>query len=78
MNTKGKIIAAAVAGIAAGSVLGVLFAPNKGKDTRKKIKDKANDLAESVKNIVDKGKEKLHHLQGKTTDEAIDKIEPLS
>ena len=39
MNNTGKIITAVAAGAAAGAILGVLFAPDKGDDTRKKIVD---------------------------------------
>ena len=37
MNKKTKIIAAIAAGIAAGTILGMLFAPDKGSETRSKI-----------------------------------------
>jgi gas vesicle protein len=36
-------------GIAAGAVVGILFAPAKGTDTRKKIQQKGNDYADSLK-----------------------------
>jgi gas vesicle protein len=77
MNTKSKIATAAIAGIAAGSVLGVLFAPSKGKDTRKKLRDKSNEFAETAKSSFEKGKALLH-LKGKCNDATIDKVEPIS
>lgn len=60
MNNSGKIIAAAAAGIAAGAVLGILFAPNKGSETRKKISDTGKKLADEVKDRLNKGKEKTN------------------
>ncbi len=36
-------------GIAAGAILGILFAPAKGKDTRKQIAKKSNDYASELK-----------------------------
>lgn len=39
MNRTGKIITAFAAGAAAGAVLGILFAPGKGRETRKKINE---------------------------------------
>jgi len=48
MNAN-KIIIAVAAGAAAGALLGVLFAPAKGTDTRKKIAKTSRDLTDSVK-----------------------------
>ena len=45
----GKIIGGILAGIAAGAVLGFLFAPDKGSETRKKISKKGEDLAADLK-----------------------------
>jgi hypothetical protein len=63
MNNTGKIIAAMVAGAAAGAVMGVLFAPGKGSETRKKIKDKGAEIADEVKDKFRKGREKLNSLK---------------
>lgn len=49
MNTLSKIAIAAGAGLVAGGVLGVLFAPDKGENTRKKITDSGKKLTETVK-----------------------------
>lgn len=44
-----KVILGLLGGVAAGALLGVLFAPAEGKKTRKKILDKGNDFAEDMK-----------------------------
>ena len=48
MSTQ-KIITGVLLGAAAGAILGVLFAPDKGSKTRKKIADKGAGLAEDIK-----------------------------
>lgn len=49
MNS-GKVILGALAGLAAGALIGVLFAPNKGSESRGKIVKKGEDYLDSVKN----------------------------
>lgn len=48
-----KIVLGVIGGIAAGALLGVLFAPEKGKETRRKILSKTNDYAEGLKGKYD-------------------------
>ncbi|REH00499.1 YtxH domain-containing protein [Flavobacterium aquicola] len=47
--SAGKLILGILGGVAAGAILGVLFAPEEGKKTRKKIADKGNDFAGEIK-----------------------------
>ncbi|HMP94927.1 MAG TPA: YtxH domain-containing protein [Phnomibacter sp.] len=44
MNTTSKVLVGALAGLAAGVVVGVLTAPDKGKDTRAKLAKQAGKL----------------------------------
>lgn len=46
---SGKVLLGALAGIATGAVLGILFAPDKGSNTRKKIAEKGKDAAGNLK-----------------------------
>lgn len=50
--SSSKMITGILAGAAVGAILGVLFAPDKGSDTRKKIANKAGDITDSVKNSI--------------------------
>ncbi len=49
MDTKSKVIFGVLAGAAAGALLGVLFAPDKGSETRRKIAESGGDLSETCK-----------------------------
>jgi len=46
---SGKVVLGALAGIAAGALIGVLFAPDKGSESRSKIVKKGEDYLDSVK-----------------------------
>lgn len=48
-----NFLAGILGGIAAGAILGVLFAPDKGTETRRKIVEKGNELAGNFKSNVD-------------------------
>lgn len=47
--SAGKIFLGVVAGAAAGALLGVLFAPDKGTETRRKIIDSSDSYARNIK-----------------------------
>ena len=67
-----KILLSFVAGAAVGAVVGILFAPDKGTETRRKISDKSNDLANSLKNnfneFVDGVKDKFSSMKETAVD----------
>lgn len=52
MNTVAKIAIAAGAGLLAGGVLGILFAPDKGVNTRKKIAEGGKKFTDAVQEKV--------------------------
>ena len=63
MNNTGKILVAIVAGAAVGAILGVLFAPDKGSETRRKISEQGEKLADSIKDKFCGAKEKFNDLK---------------
>lgn len=66
-NDSIKLISALLIGAALGGVLGILFAPQKGSDTRKDISRKGGDVAESLKHkfseLLDSMSEKFQHVK---------------
>jgi gas vesicle protein len=48
-----------LAGLGIGIGLGILFAPMSGEETRSNLSQRASDLADSARDVVDQGRERL-------------------
>ena len=59
MKNAGKVLAALGIGALAGAILGVLYAPDKGSETRKKISSKAGEYADKIKGMKDTATDKF-------------------
>ena len=68
--SKTKTLLGFAAGAAIGALAGILLAPEKGSDTRKKISNKTSDLADAVKNSFG---EYIEHME----EEAKSKINTM-
>jgi len=72
--SSGKVVLALLAGVAAGAVLGILFAPDKGSETRKKLSGEGDDLKESMKEkfnqFLDDISEKYENVKEEDADPA--------
>jgi len=70
-NNTGKMIGALLLGAAIGGALGILFAPDKGSETRKKIAGKTNDLTDSLKekfnSLLEEAKKEIEAAKEKTS-----------
>jgi gas vesicle protein len=67
MTSTSKIILGVVGAAAVGVAIGMLLAPEKGADIRKKISDTAGDLAGKVTDLISTGKEKLQEVANTVT-----------
>ena len=70
MANNGKLIAALLLGAAAGATLGVLFAPDKGSETRRRLADRASELGDGLNERLNKGKEMLGDLKDRFSSKA--------
>jgi gas vesicle protein len=57
-----------IRGVAVGFILGVLYAPARGKDTRRKISEKASDIKDKVKNTYETVSDTVTTVKNKTSE----------
>jgi gas vesicle protein len=63
MNKASKILLVLGASVAVGAALGVLYAPDEGSETRKKIVKRSKKLVGVVSDSIDDGKESLEEIK---------------
>ena len=84
MNNNSKVLVGLLAGLAAGAALGLLFAPEKGTETRDRLSQSLKDLGDSIKDkaadeinalanlkdkVVSSVKSKLHGVEEEFADD---------
>lgn len=73
MKTSTKFIIGLTIAAAAGAAIGMLLAPEKGKDLQKKLKDEAEDLLSQFTSILQTGKDAVSQVKD-TAEGEIDRI----
>ena len=70
--SKGNTAVGLLAGLATGVLLGILFAPEKGTDTRKKLASKGKDSLEDLKKKYNTAIDKLSAKLEQSKEEGMD------
>jgi gas vesicle protein len=62
MSNKSNVVVGIALAAAAGAAIGFLFAPEKGEDLRKKVKQNANTWADELLAAIRKGKDNAQQM----------------
>ena len=63
MTNTNKILTAAGIGLAAGAILGILFAPRKGKETREMLAENGKKMSGAIKEGIQEGQKKFSTIK---------------
>jgi gas vesicle protein len=77
MSNEGNTVLGILAGTAVGAILGILFAPDKGANTRKKIGEQALSAQESLKENAYGVRDKVGNTLSHTKDTLESKVESI-
>jgi gas vesicle protein len=75
MTSNTKIILGIMAAAAAGAAIGVLLAPEKGSELRRKIKTGIDEVMEDVAELLAIGKEEIKNMYANAEEEVEQTLE---
>jgi gas vesicle protein len=67
MNNTSKVILGLAAAATVGAAIGMLLAPEKGKDLQKRLKDGASQLLKEINELVATGNDIVKQIDSKTS-----------
>jgi len=70
MTNNSKVVLGIVTAAAAGAVIGMLFAPEKGTELRDKVRDTANGLASDLLDVIQRGRQQYAEVEDQVQDKA--------
>lgn len=73
-SDTGKVLAAAIIGLAVGGILGILFAPTAGAEVRSNIAGTVGELSDTVREKARQGADKLAELKNQAVDTVKSKV----
>lgn len=77
MSDNSKVVVALLAGLAAGAALGILFAPEKGTETRDKLSESLKQLGDSIRETAANEIDNLMGLKDKVVDNIKSKMKTV-
>lgn len=75
MNNSSKVILGLVAAATVGAAIGMLLAPEKGKDLQKKLKEGASQLFEEINELIATGKDIINQAEAKEKESTTSVLE---
>lgn len=78
MTTTKKVLTGMALGVAAGALLGILFAPHKGSKTRKRLLNRGRDVVRGFEEKAVEGKDAIKQFKKGVTQAVKDKLEKYS
>ena len=70
MTNNSKVVLGIVTAAAAGAVIGLLFAPEKGTELRDKVRDTPNGLASDLLDVIQRGRQQYAEVEDQVQDKA--------